>query len=90
MLICLIAVSVIIFYDHLLQLDREVDLVWKRLSFRRISFPTALYFLTRFTLPLAYLLNIDHDLKAIQVSAYSLVFVSYSDSPIVSYQVFPR
>ncbi|KAF8519061.1 hypothetical protein JB92DRAFT_2900416 [Gautieria morchelliformis] len=59
---------VILFYDHLLQFGREVDLVWTRLSFQRLSLPTILYLLTRFTVPIAYLANIDYDLKALKVT----------------------
>ncbi|KAF8521287.1 hypothetical protein JB92DRAFT_2891197 [Gautieria morchelliformis] len=56
----------ILFYDHLLQFGREVDLVWTRLSFPRLSLPTILYLLTRFTVPVAFLANIDYDLRALK------------------------
>ncbi|KAF8521285.1 hypothetical protein JB92DRAFT_2891180 [Gautieria morchelliformis] len=60
----------ILFYDHLLQFGREVDLVWTRLSFPRLSLPTILYLLTRFTVPVAYLANIDYDLRALKSPAH--------------------
>ncbi|KAF8520685.1 hypothetical protein JB92DRAFT_2894355 [Gautieria morchelliformis] len=61
----------ILFYDHLLQFDREVDLVWTRLSIPRLSVPTILYLLTRFTIPIAYLVNLDYDLRALKVTRRS-------------------
>ncbi|KAF8526473.1 hypothetical protein JB92DRAFT_2872045 [Gautieria morchelliformis] len=60
---------VILFYDHLLQFGREVDLVWTRLSFPRLSLPTILYLLTRFTNPVVYLVNLDYDLRAVKSPA---------------------
>jgi len=56
----------ITFYDHSIQLDREVDLVWSRIFNTRFSVSTSLYLLARFTLPFAYLLNLNEDLKALQ------------------------
>jgi hypothetical protein len=45
------------------------------MSIPRLSFPTILYLLTRFTLPIAYLVNLDHDLRALQVSLGNLFHI---------------
>ena len=73
---CSYTVSVLIFYDHLLEFSREVDLFWTRLSLARLSYPTILYLLTRFTLPIAYLINLNYDLRALQVSICHLKLTS--------------
>ena len=73
---CSYTVSVLIFYDHLLEFSREVDLFWTRLSLARLSYPTILYLLTRFTLPIAYLINLNYDLRALQVSICYLKLTS--------------
>ncbi|KAF8581667.1 hypothetical protein K439DRAFT_206555 [Ramaria rubella] len=58
----------IVYYDHLLVLDREVDVVWSRLFKIRLSLSTVLYFIVRFSYSFSLLLNIDFDLRALQVT----------------------